>query len=296
MPTAIVLGAGMVGSLMATDFAAEPGFDVTIADSRPEALERARARAAAAGREIDTLRVNLADTAALKRALERAVPRTLWTINRREPRCVPPQEVKVLGRRINVTPPIACTIVGRVTRGALRLHQLKDRQRGPLQGRLRRRELEHGRVPGGHGGGQGLDLSGHRLLGLARDLEPTREMEQADDTEACPRGHLPLLPGDIELDRLEASMFRVDRRAHRHEGAQRPGELDRVRNARSDGRPIRRYVEPSASLRIRQDAGLHDLRATDAALRPRRAQLRMERDGRKRRTIVGERLARLDLV
>lgn len=70
MPTAIVLGAGMVGSLMATDFAAEPGFDVTIADSRPEALERAKARAAAAGQSIDTLKVDLGDTAALKRAIE----------------------------------------------------------------------------------------------------------------------------------------------------------------------------------------------------------------------------------
>ncbi|WP_227339924.1 DUF4403 family protein [Sphingopyxis sp. P8] len=72
--------------------------------------------------QLSTIAVPInADTAALKRALERAVPRTLWTINRREPRCVPPQEVKVLGRRIDVTPPIACTIVGRVTRGALRL-------------------------------------------------------------------------------------------------------------------------------------------------------------------------------
>ncbi len=62
-----------------------------------------------------------ADTAALKRALERAVPKTLWTINRREHACVQPQRVKVFGRKVKVTPPIACTIVGQVTRGALRL-------------------------------------------------------------------------------------------------------------------------------------------------------------------------------
>lgn len=62
-----------------------------------------------------------ADTTALKRALERAVPKTLWTIDRRERACVKPQRVEVFGRRVKVTPPIACTIVGRVTRGPLRL-------------------------------------------------------------------------------------------------------------------------------------------------------------------------------
>lgn len=62
-----------------------------------------------------------ASTASLKQALERAVPKTLWTINRREPRCVQPQQVKVFGKKVKVTPPIACTIVGQVTRGPLRL-------------------------------------------------------------------------------------------------------------------------------------------------------------------------------
>ncbi len=62
-----------------------------------------------------------ADTTAIRQALERAVPRTLWTINRHERACVRPQRVKVFGRKVKVTPPIACTIVGRVTRGALRM-------------------------------------------------------------------------------------------------------------------------------------------------------------------------------
>ncbi|WP_447764327.1 DUF4403 family protein [Sphingopyxis panaciterrae] len=62
-----------------------------------------------------------ADTTSLSRALERAVPKTLWTINRREPACVQPQRVKVFGRKVKVSPPIACTIVGQVTRGPLRL-------------------------------------------------------------------------------------------------------------------------------------------------------------------------------
>ncbi|RYD44178.1 MAG: DUF4403 family protein [Sphingomonadales bacterium] len=62
-----------------------------------------------------------ASTASLKVALERAVPKTLWTINRREARCVQPQQVKLFGKKVKVTPPIACTIVGQVTRGPLRL-------------------------------------------------------------------------------------------------------------------------------------------------------------------------------
>lgn len=62
-----------------------------------------------------------ASTASLKQALERAVPRTLWSINQRERACVPPRRVKVFGKKVKVTPPIACTIVGQVTRGPLRL-------------------------------------------------------------------------------------------------------------------------------------------------------------------------------
>ena len=62
-----------------------------------------------------------ADTAALKQALERAVPKTLWTIDRREPACVKPQRVKLFGKKVKVSPPVACTIVGQVTRGPLRL-------------------------------------------------------------------------------------------------------------------------------------------------------------------------------
>ena len=60
-----------------------------------------------------------ASIAPLRAQLERAVPKTLWTINQRERACVQPQRVKVFGKKIKVTPPIACTIVGQVTRGGL---------------------------------------------------------------------------------------------------------------------------------------------------------------------------------
>src|SRR3546814_8553928 len=58
----------------------------------------------------------------LTRAIERAVPKTLWTINRRLDRCIAPQRVKVIGKRVKVTVESGCTIVGTVTRGPVRLH------------------------------------------------------------------------------------------------------------------------------------------------------------------------------
>lgn len=61
------------------------------------------------------------DTAALRGAIDQAIPRQLWTINQHFDRCVKPKQVKVFGAKLKVTPPISCTIVGAVTRGAIRL-------------------------------------------------------------------------------------------------------------------------------------------------------------------------------
>jgi hypothetical protein len=62
-----------------------------------------------------------ASTASLQSALDRALPQTLWTINRKEDQCVAPQKVKVFGKQVKVTPAIGCTIIGNVTRGVIRL-------------------------------------------------------------------------------------------------------------------------------------------------------------------------------
>lgn len=61
MPTAIVLGAGMVGSVMAADMAAQ-GFDTTIAD-----ISEANLSAAAARARVTTTRADLSDAATVKR-------------------------------------------------------------------------------------------------------------------------------------------------------------------------------------------------------------------------------------
>ena len=74
-------------------------------------------------RETSVIAVPIdADADALRAAIEKAVPRTLWTINRPEPRCIPAQKLRVFGEELNVTPPIGCTIIGEVTRGPVTLH------------------------------------------------------------------------------------------------------------------------------------------------------------------------------
>ncbi|MDY7107711.1 MAG: saccharopine dehydrogenase C-terminal domain-containing protein [Planctomycetota bacterium] len=67
MPSAIVLGAGMVGSVIAADLARDDDFDVAIADVRSDALQAAQQRAA--GR-IRTVQADCADPEAVKRLVE----------------------------------------------------------------------------------------------------------------------------------------------------------------------------------------------------------------------------------
>ncbi|WP_404338009.1 DUF4403 family protein [Sphingomonas sp. MMS12-HWE2-04] len=61
------------------------------------------------------------DTEVVRRAVENAIPRQLWTIEQHSSRCVKPRQVKLFGAKLKVTPPISCTIEGVVTRGAIRL-------------------------------------------------------------------------------------------------------------------------------------------------------------------------------
>ncbi|NWM54800.1 DUF4403 family protein, partial [Escherichia coli] len=62
----------------------------------------------------------------LSRALERAVPRTLWSINQQIDNCVPAQRVKLFSRKLKVTPDLGCTVTGTVTRSAIRLRGVGD--------------------------------------------------------------------------------------------------------------------------------------------------------------------------
>ncbi len=57
----------------------------------------------------------------ISRAIEQAVPRTLWSINQQIDKCVPAQRVKLFKAKIKVSPDLGCTVVGTVTRSAIRL-------------------------------------------------------------------------------------------------------------------------------------------------------------------------------
>jgi len=61
------------------------------------------------------------DISALSNALEKAIPRTLWTIDQHFDKCVAARRVRVFGRSLKVTPDIGCNVTGTVTRAALRL-------------------------------------------------------------------------------------------------------------------------------------------------------------------------------
>lgn len=75
----------------------------------------------------------------LERALERAVPTTLWQIDQREERCVAPARI----RGVAVTPRLSCRIVGEVTRGRISLsgRGADIRLRMPVSARVSAREV-----------------------------------------------------------------------------------------------------------------------------------------------------------
>ena len=61
------------------------------------------------------------DISAFAQAVERAIPRTLWTIDKHFDKCVAAQRVRLFKKSIKVTPDIGCNVIGTVTRGAIRL-------------------------------------------------------------------------------------------------------------------------------------------------------------------------------
>ncbi len=67
MPKAIVLGAGLVGSVMAADLAGDPRMEVTVADKRAKSLEAAKRRA---GGRLRIMQADLADAAAVKQMVQ----------------------------------------------------------------------------------------------------------------------------------------------------------------------------------------------------------------------------------
>lgn len=90
-------------------------------DTRAEAPPRAN-DAVEVPNQVSAIDVPLdVHVSVLNRALEQAVPRTLWSINQQVDKCVPAQRVKLFKAKIKVSPDLGCNVVGTVTRSAIRL-------------------------------------------------------------------------------------------------------------------------------------------------------------------------------
>lgn len=78
-------------------------------------------------RQLSAIDVPLdVNVSVLTRALEQAVPRTLWSIDQQIDKCVPAQRVKLFKAKLKVTPDLGCNVVGTVTRSAIRLRGQGD--------------------------------------------------------------------------------------------------------------------------------------------------------------------------
>ncbi len=89
--------------------------------SKAEAPPRA-ADAIEVPKQVSAIDVPLdVNVSVLSRAIEQAVPRTLWSIDQQIDKCVPAQRVKLFKAKLKVTPDLGCNVVGNVTRSAIRL-------------------------------------------------------------------------------------------------------------------------------------------------------------------------------
>ncbi len=69
MKKAVVLGAGMVGTVMATDLAGDPDFEVTLVDLHQSALDKATRHATKMGVDFKTVSADLSDVQVLKEVI-----------------------------------------------------------------------------------------------------------------------------------------------------------------------------------------------------------------------------------
>ncbi|WP_300973792.1 DUF4403 family protein [Sphingomonas sp. LHG3406-1] len=113
----------------------------------------------------------------LQQALERSVPRRLWTIDQQERRCVPAQRVRLLGKRLKVTPDIGCRIVGQVMRGSIGLTGQGERLliRLPVRAQVSARDVG-GVLKGETATGTAI-VSARVRLGLGADWRPRARVE-----------------------------------------------------------------------------------------------------------------------
>jgi hypothetical protein len=105
---AVLVVAGLAIAWLARDTTVEPPPRVNDAIEAPK-------QASLIAVPIET------DISALTQVLEKAIPRTLWTIDRHIDKCVAARRVRLFKKSLKVTPDIGCTVTGTVTRSAIRL-------------------------------------------------------------------------------------------------------------------------------------------------------------------------------
>lgn len=121
-----------------------------------------------------------APLADVEAALDKATPRTLWTIDRHEQKCVPAQRVDIGIARVKVLPTLGCRIVGQVTRGRIHL----SGQGSTLVITLPVRAVLSARDVGGVAGETATGAATVRAvarLGLRRNWTPSARIDLAYD-------------------------------------------------------------------------------------------------------------------
>ena len=137
-----------------------------------------------------------APLARITAAAEKAVPRTLWSIEQSGVVCIKASRLKVGGARLKVTPDFKCTITGQVTRGPLRITGRGQRLRlsMPVSAQLGARNVAGVlRETATASAVVTADIQ----LGVARDWRPTADVALAYDWKDAP--HIDFLGRRIEL-------------------------------------------------------------------------------------------------
>jgi hypothetical protein len=163
-----------------------------------------------------------ADLDELAAALDRAVPRRLWSIDRPDQLCLPSRRVKVLFARIK-TPAVRCRIVGLVTRGRLSVAGAGDSLvvTLPLHAQVSARDVG-GVLKGETAQGDAL-VRARMRIDLAPDWSPRGRLDISYDWRDPP--HVDFLGRRIDLtsradEKLAGVVARLERTL--------PGELARL--------------------------------------------------------------------
>lgn len=144
-------------------------------------------------RVVVPVRARLADVTA---AAERAIPRTLWSIDKSGITCIKGARAKIGGHRVKVTPDFRCTITGHVTRGPIRITGRGERLRlaMPVSAVISAQDVAgvlHESAKAS------AVVTADMRLGMAENWRPTADIDLAHEWKDPP--HIDFLGQRIEL-------------------------------------------------------------------------------------------------